>query len=173
MSNFYQRDFENEFINRREFIYRAPRPPQPTHYMHTPNVRRVHRHSNPAAAEHYADIGISERDRPRPDREHNQRERTSVINKRGQRECLPSWVTPVLQPDDEGGYYSSRDPQVREVHPSRCNVQRTTSNYYSGGLGDRAWRQKRLERCGVGLPDPGQAPRLGPSPKPGPPQHLK
>jgi hypothetical protein len=73
-----------------------------------------------------------------------------------------------LQRDDEGGYYNSRDPQARQVHPSRCNVQRTTSNYYSGGLGDTAWLRKKRKRCGIGLPDPN-----GPSLKPEPPEEVR
>ncbi|KAI8630057.1 hypothetical protein F5Y19DRAFT_430991 [Xylariaceae sp. FL1651] len=120
--------------------------------------RDFHRESRPAAFEGY---------RAHPDREPNRPQRIVVTDKSGQQECIPSWVTPVLQHGDEGGYYNSRDPLVHEVHLSRCNVQRTTSNYYSGGLGDRAWRRKKLKRCGVGLPDPGKASR------PGPPQQFR
>ncbi|KAI8623733.1 hypothetical protein F5Y19DRAFT_348223 [Xylariaceae sp. FL1651] len=83
------------------------------------------------------------------------------------RATLPGWVDPQIQSDDEGGFYRSRDPQAREVYPSPENVQNTTSNYYSGGLGDAAWRRKKRKRAGL------QTPNLEPDPDPGlePPQH--
>ncbi|KAI3318499.1 hypothetical protein HD806DRAFT_511822 [Xylariaceae sp. AK1471] len=141
--------------------------PQPARIVHNSYIARAnqdrqqnfHQRAPLEAAEHYANIGVSQSDQAHPAQEHNQPEITVVVNESGQREYLPSWVIPVLQPDDEGGYYNSRDPQAREVHPSRCNFQRTTSKYYNGGLGDEAWRKKKLKRCGFRLPGPDQAHR--------------
>jgi hypothetical protein len=76
---------------------------------------------------------------------------------------IPGSFVPVKQPDDDGGYYNSREPGVREAYPTMENAQNTTSNYYSGGLGEAAWRKKHRERAGLDhSPDPGPD---GPEPR--------
>jgi len=81
---------------------------------------------------------------------------------------VPGCFMPVKEPDDDGGHYNSRDPRIREAYPSKENAQNTTSNYYSGGLGETAWRKKKRQRAGLDRsPDP------GPDGGPGPHQNVR
>jgi hypothetical protein len=67
--------------------------------------------------------------------------------------------------DNDGSHYIIRGRE-REAEPTYANAQNTTSKYYEGGFGDRAWRKKKLERIGRRHP-----PRT--DPKREPPQSSK
>jgi hypothetical protein len=50
---------------------------------------------------------------------------------------------------DNEGHYHIIPGREREAQPTYLNALNTTSKYYEGGLGDRAWRKKKQERAGL------------------------